>query len=162
MNKVWFITGASRGLGAVEKTLGPCAHLFAVPLDVTKHGAPEEAVKAAVAHLGRIDVVVNNAGYALYGALEECSEEEVERQLNTNLLGLLAVTRAVLPTLRAQKRATSSTCLPLRAFEAIRDPRATAGRSLRSKGSPSPSPLRPLRSASRSPSSSRASPERSS
>lgn len=124
MSKVWFITGASRGLGAeiaraaidngddvvataressaVEKALGNSAHLLPVALDVTRRGAPEHAVKAAVARFGRIDVLVNNAGYI--GAVEECTDEEVRRQLETNLLGLLAVTRAALPTLRAQRK----------------------------------------------------------
>jgi NAD(P)-dependent dehydrogenase (short-subunit alcohol dehydrogenase family) len=126
MNKVWFITGASRGLGAeiaraaidagydvvataressaVERALGNSAHLMPVPLDVTRRGGPEQAVKAAVARFGRIDVLVNNAGCALIGAVEECTDEEVRRQLDTNLLGLLAVTRAALPTLRAQRK----------------------------------------------------------
>ena len=125
MKRVWFITGASRGLGAeiaraaidngddvvatardsnaVEKALGASAHLMPMSLDVTRPGAPERAVKAAVARFGRIDVLVNNAGYALIGAVEECTDEEVRGQLDTNLLGLLAVTRSALPTLRAQR-----------------------------------------------------------
>jgi NAD(P)-dependent dehydrogenase (short-subunit alcohol dehydrogenase family) len=125
MNKVWFITGASRGLGAeitraaleagddvvgtarnssdVEKAQARSEHLLAVALDVTRRGAPEAAVKAALARFGRIDVVVNNAGYGLLGAVEECSEEEIKGEFDTNVLGLIAVTRAVLPTLRAQR-----------------------------------------------------------
>jgi NAD(P)-dependent dehydrogenase (short-subunit alcohol dehydrogenase family) len=125
MHKVWFITGASRGLGteiaraaleagddvvatardstSIEKALGVSEHLAAVSLDVTKHGAPEEAVRAAIARFGHIDVLVNNAGYGLMGALEECTEEEVKRQFDTNFVGLLAVLRATLPILRAQR-----------------------------------------------------------
>jgi len=61
-------------------------------------------VQATLKRFGRIDVLVNSAGYGLIGAIEECSEEEIRRQLEMNLLGLLAVTRAALPTLRAQKR----------------------------------------------------------
>ena len=66
-------------------------------------GQPEAAVKAALARFGRIDVLVNNAGNVIIGALEELSTQELEGQFATNVLGLAAVTRAVLPTLRAQR-----------------------------------------------------------
>ncbi|QSQ19058.1 SDR family NAD(P)-dependent oxidoreductase [Pyxidicoccus parkwayensis] len=125
MSKVWFITGATRGIGAalaravlaagnsviatgrkveaVEQALGVSERLLAVALDVTRPGQPEAAAKAAVERFGRIDVLVNNAGYGLIGALEECSAEELARQFATNVFGLAAVTRAVLPTMRAQR-----------------------------------------------------------
>ncbi|WP_434381388.1 oxidoreductase [Melittangium boletus] len=125
MSKVWFITGATRGLGAeiartalaaghtvvatgrepqaVVRALGESERLLAVRLDVTGSGQPEAAVKAAVERFGRIDVLVNNAGYSLIGALEELSTEELSRLFATNVLGLAAVTRAVLPTMRAQR-----------------------------------------------------------
>ncbi|MEH0196477.1 SDR family NAD(P)-dependent oxidoreductase [Caulobacter sp. CCNWLY153] len=125
MSKVWFITGATRGIGAeiakavladggrvvatgrsakaVEAALGACDRLLAVSLDVNVAGQPEAAVEAAIARFGRIDVLVNNAGYGLVGALEEYSPKELAAQMSTNLLGLAAVTKAVLPTLRAQK-----------------------------------------------------------
>ncbi|AKJ01311.1 NADP-dependent 3-hydroxy acid dehydrogenase YdfG [Archangium gephyra] len=125
MSKVWFITGATRGLGAelaraalaaghtvvatgrkpeaLERALGTSERLLAVPLDVTAPGQPEAAVKAALARFGRIDVLVNNAGYGLVGALEETSADELSQQFATNVLGLAAVTRAVLPTMRAQR-----------------------------------------------------------
>src|SRR5262249_5747636 len=124
--KVWMVTGAGRGLGAaiasaalgagdrvvatardpqsIEEGLGgPSERLSAVRLDVTQDVQAAEAVAAACRRVGRIDVLVNNAGYGLLGALEECSAEEVERQFRTNVFGLLAVTRAVLPTMRAQR-----------------------------------------------------------
>ena len=124
--KVWMITGAGRGLGAAIAAaaltagdqvvatardpqgagtdLGGSSHrLLVVRLDVTCEAEAAEAVAAAVRHFGRIDVLVNNAGYGLLGALEECSAEEVERQFRTNVFGLLNVTRAALPIMRAQK-----------------------------------------------------------
>lgn len=121
----WFITGASRGFGAliVEKALakgdrvvatarnpkalaerfGERPNLLAVALDVTDETQAHQAVKAAVARFGRIDVLVNNAGYGLLGAVEEASGAEVEALYRTNVFGLLAVTRAVLPHMRRQR-----------------------------------------------------------
>ncbi len=123
-SKVWFITGASRGFGAliardallrgdrviatarnpqtVIDALGEQANLLALKLDVTSEADAQAAAKQAVARFGRIDVLVNNAGYGLLGGVEEASAEEVKRQFDTNVFGLLHVTRAVLPTLRAQ------------------------------------------------------------
>ncbi|MET0404267.1 MAG: oxidoreductase [Cystobacter sp.] len=125
MSKVWFITGATRGLGAeiaraalaaghtvvatgrkpeaLTQALGTSERLLTVALDVTVPGQAGEAVKAALARFGRIDVLVNNAGNVMIGALEELSAAELERQFTTNVLGLAAVTRAVLPTMRAQR-----------------------------------------------------------
>jgi NAD(P)-dependent dehydrogenase (short-subunit alcohol dehydrogenase family) len=123
--KIWFITGASRGLGvefakaaldsgdsvvatsrsaeSVTKALGTSDRLLAFALDVTKPGAAEKAVHAALLRFGRIDVLVNNAGYGIVGALEELSAEEVLAQYKTNVFGLLDVTKAVLPAMRAQR-----------------------------------------------------------
>lgn len=123
--KVWFITGASRGLGAafakaalesgdsvvatsrnaqsVASALGVSNRLLPLTLDVTDPSKAEKAVAAAVKHFGRIDVLVNNAGYGLCGALEECSPEETLAQYQTNVFGLIHVTRAVLPVLRSQR-----------------------------------------------------------
>jgi NAD(P)-dependent dehydrogenase (short-subunit alcohol dehydrogenase family) len=121
--KVWFVTGASRGLGAeiakgilaagdslvatARKTealdyLGAPENLLKVALDVTNEAQVEKAVSAALARFGRIDVVVNNAGYGLLGAVEESSAEEVEGVYRTNVFGLLNVVRAVLPSMRAR------------------------------------------------------------
>jgi NAD(P)-dependent dehydrogenase (short-subunit alcohol dehydrogenase family) len=121
--KIWLITGASRGLGAefakaaletgdcvvatsrsadsIAKALGTAEKLLALSLDVTRPGDAASAVEAALKRFGRIDVLVNNAGYGLAGALEECSAEETLAQYQTNVFGLLEVTRAVLPTMRA-------------------------------------------------------------
>lgn len=124
--KVWFITGASRGLGvsiakaalaagdavvatgrdaqSVERALdGSNENLLALTLDVTDEVQAQSVVQQAVEHFGRIDVLVNNAGYGLLGAVEECSAAEVEAQFRTNVFGLLAVTRAALPALRKQR-----------------------------------------------------------
>ena len=123
--KTWFITGASRGFGlrvaklalqrgdnvvatarrvaAVTKALGENLRLLAVPLDVTDELQAQKAVEAAVARFGRIDVLLNNAGFGLLGAVDEASAQDVERLYRTNVFGLLAVTRAVLPQMRAQK-----------------------------------------------------------
>jgi NAD(P)-dependent dehydrogenase (short-subunit alcohol dehydrogenase family) len=76
--------------------------LWVRTLDVTDTAAIREVVGAAFAELGRIDVVVSNAGYGLFGAAEEISDEQIEAQINTNLIGSIQLTRAVLPHLRAQ------------------------------------------------------------
>lgn len=127
MSRVWFITGSSRGLGlAIAKTAleaggsviatarkpeqlsdlvetyGP-DRVFAVALNVTNYDQVTEAVKAGVEKFGRIDVVVNNAGYANTAALEDMDISDFRAQLDTNLLGVVYATKAVLPILRQQK-----------------------------------------------------------
>jgi NAD(P)-dependent dehydrogenase (short-subunit alcohol dehydrogenase family) len=123
--RVWFITGASRGFGAliaaealrngdavvatardpatVTARLGQHARLLATRLDITHESEAHEAVAEAVKQFGRIDVLVNNAGYGLLGAIEEASAAETERLFATNVFGLLNVTRAVLPHMRRQR-----------------------------------------------------------
>jgi hypothetical protein len=122
--KVWMVTGASRGLGVeiaravlqaghklvatARKTealdyLGTHHNLFKAALDVTDEAQSKAAVGASLAHFGRIDVLVNNAGYGLLGAVEEASATEVENLFRTNVFGLLNVTRAVLPAMRKQR-----------------------------------------------------------
>ena len=123
---VWFITGASRGLGrelaaaalaagdqVVATARDPQAvtgalpeaggSLLAVRLDVTDPEQATAAVTAAVDRFGRIDVLVNNAGYGLFGGVEEISDAEASALFRTNVLGLLNVTRAALPALRSQR-----------------------------------------------------------
>lgn len=120
--RVWFITGASRGLGAlitaealaagdavvatardpksITEKHGEHPRLLATRLDVTQEAQAREAADAAIQRFGRIDVLVNNAGYGLLSAVEEASAGEVERLYATNVFGLLKVTRAVLPHMR--------------------------------------------------------------
>ncbi len=123
--KTWFITGASSGFGdafsrhAIAKgynvvaTARDPSRLAAIAalapervlvhrLDVTRTGEAESAVKAAIARFGRIDVLINNAGYGIVGAAEETPEDELRAQMETNFFGAVAVTQAVLPTLRTQ------------------------------------------------------------
>jgi len=123
--RTWFVTGAGRGLGrafvvaalevgdrvaATARTpavLDDVAaaygdQLVVLPLDVTDRSAVVRTVAEAHGRLGRLDVVVNNAGYGQIGAIEELAEDEVRRQLDTNLLGAIWVSQAALPYLRAQ------------------------------------------------------------
>ena len=124
--KVWFITGASKGLGlaiakaalangdkvvaTVRKNPKELAlnlqhedKVLVVQLDVTKENEVKEGVQKALSAFGWIDVLVNNAGYGLLAATEEASDEEVRKQYDTNVFGLLNVTRAVLPSMRYHK-----------------------------------------------------------
>jgi NAD(P)-dependent dehydrogenase (short-subunit alcohol dehydrogenase family) len=120
--RVWFITGAGRGMGvdiakaalaaghavvatgrntdAVGDAVGEADDLLVVELDITSLASADEA---AIERLGRIDVLVNNAGNFYAGFFEELTPEQVERQLTTNLVGPMNVTRAVLPVMRKQR-----------------------------------------------------------
>ncbi|NNH55227.1 SDR family NAD(P)-dependent oxidoreductase, partial [Promicromonospora citrea] len=123
--RVWFVTGASRGIGraVAEAALArgdrvaatardphtldelAAAHGDAVlplRLDVTDREAAFAAVHAATERFGRLDVVVNNAGRGLFGYVEEITPDQLRAQLEVNLLGVLHVTQAALPVLRAQ------------------------------------------------------------
>ncbi|MBL1080193.1 SDR family NAD(P)-dependent oxidoreductase [Nocardia sp. 2] len=125
MPKVWFVTGAARGLGrhfveaalsrgdrvaATARDTGALTDLLerygeavlALPLDVTDRAAAVRAVTRAHRHFGRLDVVVNNAGYGLFGMVEELTEQHLRDQLETNFFGAVWVTQAALPLLRAQ------------------------------------------------------------
>jgi NADP-dependent 3-hydroxy acid dehydrogenase YdfG len=124
--KIWFITGASKGFGyiwteaALERGDSVAAaarniasldglkarygdRLLPLALDVGDKKAVDQAVGKAHKTFDRIDVAVNNAGYGLFGAIEEVSEAEARAQIETNLFGALWVAQAVLPVMRAQK-----------------------------------------------------------
>jgi NAD(P)-dependent dehydrogenase (short-subunit alcohol dehydrogenase family) len=125
MSKTWFITGASKGFGrewteaALERgdqvaatarnleTLDALVETFGdavlpIQLDVTDRDADFAAVKQAADHFGKLDVVVNNAGFGHFGMIEELSEDDIRGQMETNLFGALWVTQAALPIMRAQ------------------------------------------------------------
>lgn len=123
--KVWFITGASRGFGrvwaeaalkrgdkvaATARAVASIAdfkekygeNVLALELDVTKPSQVKQAVAEAHAHFGRIDIVLNNAGYSLVGTIEEASADEVRALYDTNIFGTLSVIQEALPLLRKQ------------------------------------------------------------
>jgi NAD(P)-dependent dehydrogenase (short-subunit alcohol dehydrogenase family) len=126
MARTWLVTGASSGIGRklTEKLLARgdrvaatlrkmgalddlrAQHgdrLWVASLDVTDPALVRAVVDRAFGELGRIDVVVSNAGYGLFGAAEEVSDEQIRHQIDTNLIGSIAVIRAALPHLRAQE-----------------------------------------------------------
>ena len=97
------VVATARNAEHVIKALGESPQLLALPLDVRNEAQAVAVAKAAIEGFGRIDVLVNNAGYGLLGAVEEASAREVEDQFATNVFGLLNVIRAVLPYMRAAK-----------------------------------------------------------
>jgi NADP-dependent 3-hydroxy acid dehydrogenase YdfG len=124
-NKVWFITGASRGFGRVwaeaalqrgDKVVATARNpesiavlnekygknVLTLELDVTKPGQVKSAVTQAHAYFGRLDIVLNNAGYSLVGTIEEASADDVRAMYDTNVFGALSVIQAALPLLRKQ------------------------------------------------------------
>jgi len=126
MTKTIFITGASRGFGRIwteaflrrgdqvvaavrnpgsldELAKKYPSKLLPLKLDITDKEASFEAVKTAKAHFGSIDVLINNAGYGHMGAIEELNEQEIRAQFETNVMGLLWITQAILPIMREQK-----------------------------------------------------------
>jgi NAD(P)-dependent dehydrogenase (short-subunit alcohol dehydrogenase family) len=125
--KTWFITGSSKGFGRIwaeaalergdqvvatardAKTLEPLGKKFGeralcLPLDVTDRKAVFEAVEVAQGRFGGLDVVVNNAGFGHFGMIEEVTEAEARRQMETNFFGALWVTQAALPGMRGKRR----------------------------------------------------------
>ncbi|OQP59865.1 short-chain dehydrogenase/reductase [Niastella vici] len=126
MTKVWFITGSSRGLGRslteavlakgdqvaatarqpqqlADLVIKYPSQILPLQLDVTDQEAITHAVEQAVKHFGRIDVLVNNAGFGIVGAAEAFTDEQVRSQLETNLVAPIHITRAVLPHMRKQR-----------------------------------------------------------
>ena len=124
-SKVWFITGSSRGFGriwteaalqrgdkvaATARKLSSIADLkekygenvLTLELDVTKEQQVKQAVEQAFAHFGRVDLIVNNAAYALVGTIEEATADAVRAMYETNIFGTLAVIKAALPLFRKQ------------------------------------------------------------
>src|ERR1700748_2825675 len=125
MAKTIFITGASRGFGKLwaeaflergDKVVATARDIstldglvkkyghsiLPLQLDVKDRAADFAAIKKAKEHFGTIDVLINNAGYGLFGAIEETSEQEARDQIETNVFGLLWITQAVLPVMREQ------------------------------------------------------------
>lgn len=125
MTRTWLVTGASSGIGlkltemllargdrvaATLRRMDALDHLrtqhgdslWVASLDVTDPVRVRAVVDRAFGELGRIDVIVSNAGYGLFGAAEEVSDEQIRHQIDTNLIGSIAVIRAALPHLRAQ------------------------------------------------------------
>jgi len=124
--KVWFITGASTGFGRLlaeylceigatvvatarnvdklsDLTTRYAGNVIVLQLDVTKAESIKGAVKDALAHVGHIDVLVNNAGYGVTGAIEEVSEDEYMPMFETNVFGLIQLTQALLPQFRERR-----------------------------------------------------------
>lgn len=124
-HKVWFITGASRGFGrvwteaalergdkvaATARNLNSIAdlndkykdHVLTLELDVTNADQVRRAVNEAHSYFGRLDIVINNAGYSLVGTIEESAADDVRAMYETNVFGALAVIQAVLPLMRKQ------------------------------------------------------------
>ncbi|MES2779797.1 MAG: oxidoreductase [Bacteroidota bacterium] len=125
-HKTWFITGCSSGFGkeltkaALAKgdrvvatarnprtleglATKPDEHLLILELDVTKPEQVRSAIQSAIQHFGQIDVLVNNAGYGLLGAIEEVTDEQIRDQFEVNVFGALDVMRAALPHFRANR-----------------------------------------------------------
>ena len=126
MSKVWLITGCSSGFGKIlsrklmdsgERVVATARDLSSLnslqsnksssnlflSLDVTNKDQINSAVKQVMETFGRIDVLINNAGYGLMGAVEECSMVEIRRQFETNFFGLVGLTQKILPIMRNQK-----------------------------------------------------------
>jgi len=126
MEKIWFITGSSRGLGrsltaavlakgdkvaATARNPGQLqdfidkypGQVLPIQLDVTSQQQINAAIESTIQHFGRIDVLVNNAGFGITGAAEAYTDEQVHSQLDTNLWAPIAITRAALPHMRKQR-----------------------------------------------------------
>ena len=124
MKKTVLITGTSSGFGkttaklfassgwnvvatmrtpAAEKDLVDSSDMLVTRLDVQDRASIDQAIAAGIARFGKIDALVNNAGYGLFGLLEATSREKIQEQFDVNVFGVMNVTRAVLPHLRSRK-----------------------------------------------------------
>ena len=135
MSQVWLITGSSRGLGrafaeaalasgcqvaAAARNAEDLAELkdkygdlvLPLPLNVTSEAQASEAVKATIRTFGKLDVLVNNAGYGNVAPIEDTTLEDFRAQIETNLFGVIILTKAVLPYFGSGVRATSFKSLP--------------------------------------------------
>ncbi len=162
-DRVWLITGASSGLGRAltqaalgrgERVAATARDLdsvreferehpnraLAVELDVTDPAAAETAVAKTVERFDRLDAVASNAGFGLFGALEELSDDELRREFDTNVFGAVNVIRAALPKMRAQRSGHIVQISSLEGVAPARPP--TRGRSSRSRASARRSPRR--------------------
>lgn len=123
--KVWLVTGASKGLGlslikkllsegynvaatsrsvdGLKKGIGSSSHFLPLQVEITDEQSVQVAVQKAIKTFGKIDVVVNNAGYGQLGTIEELTDEEARKNFNVNVFGALNVIRSVMPHLRQQK-----------------------------------------------------------
>ncbi len=172
MTQVWFISGSTGGLGralaeavlaaghsllATARNPAPLADLAerygdrvrTLAMDVTDETAVRAAIECAVDTFGRLDVVVNNAGYGNLAAIEETTSEDFRAQVETNLFGVVNVTRAALPSCAASVRVTSSRFPPSEAVSAPWDRAPTPRPSGASKASRKCSRRKPARWASR-------------
>ena len=162
MRKVWFITGATRGIGAeiakaalaagnqvvatgrkpeaTTQALGTSEDLLPVALDVTREEQVKAAVQAAIERFGRIDVLVNNAGFGHLGVFEESMRKEIRAQFETNVFGLMAVTQAVIPGMRERRSGRIFNISSVSGLKASLGHRSTAPANSPSKDSRSPLP----------------------
>ncbi|PAF38831.1 hypothetical protein CHH58_05245 [Terribacillus saccharophilus] len=124
-NQVWLITGANKGLGVaiakealakgynvvatarntagMEDELGKSSNLLIATLDITNNEQIKSTVDTALEQFGRIDVLVNNAGYGQLGYFEETTEKQIREQMETNVFGTMRLTRELLPIMRKQR-----------------------------------------------------------
>lgn len=140
-NKVWLITGAGRGLGLdiakaalaaghnvvatgrnpekVKQSLGSAENLLVVKLDILKLVDAQTAIEETIKQFGKLDVLVNNAANFYAGYFEELTPDEINRQLNTSLIGPMNVTRAALPVMRKQRAGNIITISSLAGFVGV-------------------------------------------
>jgi NAD(P)-dependent dehydrogenase (short-subunit alcohol dehydrogenase family) len=140
--KTWFVTGASKGLGfeiakaalfagdkvvatvrskisTLYASLNDDPNLLVVQMDVAKENEVKKAVQRAIDHFGKLDIVVNNAGYGIVGAIEEVSDAEARSQYDTNVFGLLNVVRCTLPFMRKERSGHIINVSSLLAFDPL-------------------------------------------